>query len=1584
MPDDAIVLKATLDQTQLELSLQKIEKRVAQMVRASDGRMKLLGKTTEALTEVNKGLMREYENLTAQQKEADKLDGGKKAKSFEAARLTILKTANALDGLIKLMRDMEDIDMELSTGGTVPVQRNEVRDSIEKQFASIRGTLLQDRLRTIMKKAEGTVKLSAKNMLKDLTKLMNDPTIKGKELWAEVKRITGLIDNMGEAARDATDIGGGRRVQVQETRAKDLQLKRGDLALGDLDRIIDQSKGKVRAGAEEMRESLIKMMKDGSADAKVLQKEIDGIEKEIDEAQQLAVKGITIDRGSRARDLQETRGQLVADDLTRLADKGVGKVQENAIAARAELVKLMKDPLVDAEKLRQEIDAIEKEIDQVQEQAREGKLLNVEAGAEGIGGRRDTLRDQRLGNVGRGRGQELEAELKRMMTSSQEIVREGATTINADLKDLLSTKDIGGEELLASVNKLKNEASQLGSLKPLDVIREEELSQLNLFNDRLGQLGLIAQEAAQLGSTETQQSIASLQKQAAAINLSSKSFEEKNKKIKTLISTGREYINSLKKQQKAAENAAEGLDEFGEEIDDFSGTIKKLDKAEGFKQLQANSKNANILMASNSKEAREIGQELKIMGKEAKDAFDKSEISAKQFNDRMKDIDGVAQRTGTAFGIRLPQSMDRFTVSAWKAGNAMDRIGVRGVGGAIRIADAFRGLPPIMLGVVVAGAAIVASFIKIIEVVTELAKKAATAFKDMVKGAVEAATSIQVTDVQLGSFLRAPELGRGYRKLLQERSVEVGLDLTRNFSRVIVPLAKDLDEVEKAADIAATMAHAFQETEEAISNAIKQAAGGHFRPLIQRFGLTEFEIDRIQDAQEVSGEFTGVLEGLQEALEMRGLDITSLSGSLQLLKGRFEVLKDQVLVTIGEPVRDELGQQLKNLFSLIDTEGSQFESFFQNLGETIASVIETAGGIISDFVGDIDAADMAALEAEVSELGGEISSALESLAELLGTDDVSLIDVFQKLTETSVDLVENLDEILQYLDGIGAIFQKWEDFRATPVMQFLEELGRVGKFIRPDQLIKDLFTGSVATNLKAMSEEGVTFNEAMANIFGTIGEGIPFMDDLVNKLSGGEIETWGEVFDENTDIIKENTEALAENADETEALINERQKLQGEMREYLALQGKAEDAQEKINEAEAKFARDRALREGQLRTRFDRQEIDQDIQRSQQREDLFSKHQQRLLTLTDDYHFKRNEAIEDFDEKEIDLGTKYQDKLADIDRKSAEKKIDIEKKFQEKLKDIRAKFDFDAKEAIRRNDAVALLRIRRRMHFELEQAKEARDKAEKAENDSADTRRDDAKIALDRGVRDNELAEDRKLADMLDADNQRRAQIIDQYNYEYGQIQTQYNRRRATIEENEQRAIEDLDKTFEARREDLDASLEAEYDLVDQWKSAEVDLMKLKLKEQSNLLKQQYQLWVREGSLFRNLIQSQTGYGSLQLESGESVPLTGGITDRQYVIGQVQSGLVTPYRQHGGFVTSGNIYGINERGAEPFYATRAGIIAPHDAMIGSPFTVGGQTSIDNSRHVNADIYANDPTQMNPIQRTMMRHIVTEELLNYGV
>jgi hypothetical protein len=1501
-----ITLTATLDAAAVDVALNQIVKRVGQMQKSSDTSMKKMGETIGEVTGVLQTQLKQFRKA---EKEGPLTE--KQQKAFQELREDILKNVEALELLIQRMRQAQKIPVQFDTG-TQLVSRKQIRGRTESGIGRVRGERFEKELTAMLETAEGRVKQSAQAILADLQAIFNDPTIEGSKFNREIgllidkmKRLQSETKKADQQARDFVNIGGVPRVESRETRA-----------FGD-------------------------------------------VEKD-------------------AKDFH--------DLLTGIMSRTEGTVRDRAATIREDLSKMMDDPKISSQQYRKELNDLEKELDDILDKEQDRQRINIEGGATGIGGRRIDVREQIGRDIAGLEGEQLEQQLTQLMQSSREIVARDAASMKADLQAIFQLDYADAERLQANVSEIQKRADRLEKIKPVDLATAEEISQMSTLNTLMDEL---AQAVTATSGTTNQQAQERIQEQQELANIIKANAERRgaasNKDlaaVKRSITEVRRLGRVYKEPVEAAEELAEQVEQVAEAVQEIDPISEKLDAKQALNIFEENARDVEVLLKSNNREVRAIATELKRLGMEAKTAFDNGEKEAKEFRREQEKLRNATREVADAFDEDIPSGTETARISYWKLGNTMDRVGVRGAGGAVQIVDALRGIPPAAVAGVLAIAALVAGIAKLIEGLTRLGTEAARAFATFVKGSVESARNIEVTDRQLGGLVRNASLGEGFRNLLLDKSFQVGLNLTGDFARVIVPLAENVDEVERAAEIAATLAHAFQETDENIANAIKQAAGGHFRPLIERFGLTEFEISKIKDAQDRVGEFTGVLDGLAEALERRGLDLEgTFGGTLQLLLGQLSVLREQIQITVGEPVRDALAEQLQQLFSLVEDRKDAFMDFFRDLGDTVGDVITTAGDVVRSLIGDITDADIEQFRGELDDLGESVEGLLKSVQNLVSGEDTNLVDyaiagtnALQGLVDVTSSLVQDLAELKEGID-------------------FVTDLDPLGLGVN----VGDVFGHvgeAVEANLTAPARLAETLGKA---IRAAVDPDIDFQGQELGREALEEVFFWlredekaAEDLEDAQDSLTTSTEGLTQaQRDEIDAATERAHR----MRELEQLLLAAEAAQEKIDKAEAKLARDRALREQQINTRRDRANIDLDLKRSQQREDLFKKHMFNMLKLTDDFNFRVSEAGIQFDQKEEDIHQKHQDKLADIDRNVADKKIDIEKKFRERLKDIRAKFDLDAEEAIRRNDAVGLLRIRRRMKLELDQAKRQRDNQIKEADDAAEKRREDAKIWLERAVRDNDIAENRKLDDLRRADEQRRAQLIEQYNFEYAQIDTQYRRQRDAIAENQRRAQADLEEQFAKRREDLNAALEADYDTVTEWKDSETEYMELTLQTQLDILRAQRRMWLQEGTLFRHLAQNLFNPGAFNnnfYDPNTNVG-SGGPSDRGEPIGgSVEADVDDPVgsgfrKQHGGYVTTGNVYGINERGTEAFYATRAGIIQSRGSLLESPYMRGGSVmNIDNSRMIQADINTTDPTHMSPIQRTMIKQMITEEMLSHGV
>lgn len=1661
MSNEDFLLTVGLDPSAVDRALAQIENRVDQMVASSNKRMQVMGQATLDVTNKARTLLAQYQALGDSAMTVDE------RKSFDKLQKDILKTANSLETLLKNMRNLEFV-------GEGPAMRFEVRDELEKDIGKLRGDILGRKLTEIMGQAEGVVADHAKKIRADLLLLLQDPTLSGKELNAQLDILEGNLKDVAKATYDAQSVAGQPRALERDARLKDLGQAEGQALSDRLYRAIQQTEGAVDSMQKEInqkatriREDLVRAMEDPLLSGERLRKEVARLGAEYDDTVQKAramQQATTTSFGGRqdtqAREVSRIIGEAEVGDLyrqiERVMDTTDDVVREGAERIKAQLDGLLTLPpegdqfrseikrlnadmrdlqkikpldIVDAEELSQ-MRAVVTSFDNIQKVAEESSqtvtaygqvviaeqvaigqafndayqrgTISAEAAAAGIDRATRAIRlqatvykevdvaaselDNRLASIFTDvETQALSDQVVAMMSSASTAVSDGAVIIQEKLSAAFSTiKD--PQELLGVVRQLQGEANKLSSIKPLEVVATESVARAGSLATALKEIEQVSQEVAQGVTAEGRILINA---HIAAAKAAADNAEATDRGQQTAISAIRQHATEIRRVGRVYREVKDEIDSVAEAAQEAIAEMGKFsfvdDVVSGKKAMNDyNSSMATLekLSKSSNQEVRQLAAELTRIGKEAKYSFDEGTSEAKEFEKTVDHLKSTTKNVADAYGENIPAGANKASISLWKLGNVADRIGLRGAGGATQLVDALRSLPPVAIAGVVAVAAVGAAVIKLTQALVEMGKRAAQAFFEFTKGAVDTAKSIEVTDNQLGGFLRAPSLGEDYRKLLQNKGFEVGLDLTKDFSRVIVPLGKDLKEVEKAAEIAGTLAHAFQETDEAIANAIKQAAGGHFRPLIERFGLTEFEISRIEEYQKKYGEFTGVLMGLQDALDFRGLNINTISGTLQFLQGQLSVLRKQIETTMGEPVRDELSEQFKRLFDIVEQRKDALLGFFRSLGETIASVVERVGGIAEGLIGDVTDEDIVEFQEAIDILGQKIGDAVEAAKDLFTSDDKNIVEVATELTDVMTKLTGQLEQILQFFNGILEVRRAIADVGDIggfdQVKPYLPVVGQAGLAKQGFGLVKDI--------TRAIGGADVDFGERFLNI----GKAAPLLTNVIGLMEdlGVISEEDAEALDGLTKAQDENTESTKRNADEIAKLINERQKLVAQMQDLEELMIAAQAAQKKIDDEEAKLARERYIREGEIRTRYDREDMDALEKRSQDREDLFARHMQRMLQLTDDYNFQKAQAELDFDNKALDATTTYNDKIEDIEREAGEKKIDVERKYRERINDIRKKFDLDAEEAIRRNDAVALLRIRRRMQLELEQAEEQRQRDVDAAEDAEQKKRDEAKLWLDRQNRDLEISEQRKLAELEASDQHRRDQLIEQYNWEYAQIYKEYDRQKAARETAEQRAIDDMNAQFDEREKQMFDSLEAEYNIVKEWKDKETHYMRLKLKEQNNIIQQQYKMWTQEGSLFsqflsKNMPTPGTGSYNPLNPTGPTTGI-GGRADSTDPYGSDEQGRIGG-RLHGGYVTSGNAYGINERGPETFYATRAGIIASRDALhMPTRYTGPTTTQIDNSRTLTGDIYAMDPSRMSPIDRTLMASMFTEQLLAHGL
>jgi hypothetical protein len=1118
-----------------------------------------------------------------------------------------------------------------------------------------------------------------------------------------------------------------------------------------------------------------------------------------------------------------------------------------------------------------------------------------------------------------------------------------------------------------------------GPSKPAELISAEQQTSLNTVNRLFAEIKDRATELYDTLSDEGKreldaisETVAEYEKYSGALQLADRNVKELVPDLNNLNAQSKKVVASYKEIRDVAGDALKGIK--------IQITTKEAENS--LKRLNSY---IDELSGSTKQGAQESGRALKAAADIIVREYNQGNISLEQFNAALNESIGIAKRAGDAYDMsfKIDEKVNRGRVSIWKLGSALDRVGVRGAGSMINIVDAIKSLGPVAIGAGVAIGGILLIVNQVVQALTELAKRAAEAFYQFTKGAVATSQAIEVTDKQLGGLIDNMKLGPAFRDFLLEKSFDVGLDLTGNFARVAVPLAASTQEILDMANAAATLAHAFQETDESIANAIKQATGGHYRPLIELFGFTNAEIQNMKEAQETGTQLGGVLQGIQDFLSFRGLSLNEMRSTFQVLLGQLNVVRKEIEITFGDPVKEALAQQLRDLFDIVEENHDVIVNFFEAMGDAVASIVTKIGGVIQDLIGDVTDEDIVALRDQLDELTTSIGTTIDQVGILLKTEDKNFVDILINATDAANGLAIKLGELLQVLDGINNILHLG-GFTETPFFRVAKEVALSANIVKTfgNTLVESIgFLGKFASAEGASREEGRHLLETGLEMVPVVGQLIAAYKEIT-EIHEEDAEATRDL----TTETKELTDANEELSESLRGLIDDALGAAQALQQLEELEAAAAEAAEKIAEAEDKLERDRRNDEAEKRTKYARDEIVAQQKLSLEKEEMFRKHMNKMQELNFDFHADNAAALLDFDRKEEDIYIKHTDKLTDIDREEAEKKIDIEKKFRERLEDIRRRFDLQAEEAIRKNDAVSLLRIRRQMRAELEEAVVNRDREIEAAADTAQKKRDEAAIWLEREIRDNNLAESRKLADLITADQLKRDEMARQFAWEQSELFKKYDEERALAEQAHNWEMEDLEETYRIKKEELTFQLADEYALVKEWQDKETEYVKMKYLELQRWFRAQRQLFIQEGGLARAIIDGM--YDTLPDYDLDDLVNGGGVSGRTEDEGD--NDYRTPPgggrgRQYGGFVTPGRYYNVGERGPERFMPVQAGLIAPHQPyMMSSRGSNGMFGGIDNSRHLNADITLSDPSQMTPMQRAVIRSIIVEDILSYGL
>lgn len=700
-----------------------------------------------------------------------------------------------------------------------------------------------------------------------------------------------------------------------------------------------------------------------------------------------------------------------------------------------------------------------------------------------------------------------------------------------------------------------------------------------------------------------------------------------------------------------------------------------------------------------------------------------------------------------------------------------DNLGIRGLSS---FGTLFSILGPIgiaIAGIGLATGGVIAGFIK-------LGQVGAKALSDLIKDGEKAATEIDAIEASFrGIFDGDENIAESVVNVLRDKSKQLGIDI-QSIVRQVLPLSKSLEQGIQLSEFAVGLARRDPKVgEEGATRAIQAATAGNLEPLRRTFDL---DVSRIRDAQKEFGLLEGLIAGLGPILTELGLDIDSQAGTFATQSGRMKQAYQEFLQVLGTPIIEEKTRQLVSLNQQLEEGNQSSTRIAASIGAAASEVVESIGAVIARVLETLDEEKIVKITNKIVELGERISVLFDLVTSNIGETDGAVVKVATGFN---------------FLNGTLKIVQSNVAFTKALFAAVKSEMFDVLVLMKE---FATLDFGGLAQTLVAMG------------------------------AGGGFVEAFNRELEKNVDIIREQESRILEAQQANEAYIqsalnaNEADLARADailaenarLRELADAAEAAAEAQAELDEARLEYDIDRGRAYDDLVKDQTREALDLEEEFARDREELYIKNHQDILNAERDFRSSLAKAARDFSRAEEDAILKAARKRTDVEREVADKRAEIELDYQRKIAELRRKFDFDAEEAIRNNDAVAYLRLRRQLNANLDEARIKRDENLADARSSAEKVREAERRALEQSIEDARTANSRKLEDLRLAYEEQIAEIDIRHQQE---IEKQTRLEEAKREEQAKtfaRAREDFDLYWQRRLADIERQYQKELEIV--------------------------------------------------------------------------------------------------------------------------------------------------------------------------
>lgn len=709
-----------------------------------------------------------------------------------------------------------------------------------------------------------------------------------------------------------------------------------------------------------------------------------------------------------------------------------------------------------------------------------------------------------------------------------------------------------------------------------------------------------------------------------------------------------------------------------------------------------------------------------------KDYEFKGEMDVSQIRKGFKQIEGDLDKI-EARGTKTFQKVGRTgRQEVRQLGFAFQRMGI---GGVAAFGEIFAAIGPIGIAI----GAVVISTIVLIKVFKTLANIAINTFKKVTSLGIEVAQELEIAGAQFRAVFQGNEkaASAALNRVLK-LSKELGQNLV-GVSRAFLPEVESLDQLEEILKIAAALAQ-FQPEQGILGAriALQEFLSGETRSLRRRFEIPQADIDKIKAAFDFRG-IGGAIEELNIFLSRTGRSLEDLADTSTVAFNRMKEGFRQLAGVFGEPIVAAAKEEIDDL-----------NKTFNDLEPVLQIIAEAAGEVVGQF------ADI---------IGTEIQAFIENV-------DFDNIVQFA----IALDAVAGAFEVMIGQFSVGAtVGGGFSGFIAglTNLMfdletQFLKSALSVAEF-------REQFSGFAETG-RQIAEITEIAADISGNIFSAVGFGGPFPPLIKVLEEGAEFsEAILEGISDSERKVQNINDALAESAERREAFVlgiteafaglgeedtsgeddaNDILTLDKANNKLLETLGLIVEAEQEIGEAREEFQAKAAKKAIAIETRYQREILDIRIANARKFIEIEERTLQKFEDLRIDFTNRLRKAQLDQERDLEDIARRQARKRLDVEKDLNDDKIDIEKDYLRRLEEIRRRFDFDAQEAIRANDAIAFLRIQRRLAFELNEAKINRDEDIEDSKTAAERRRNELKDTQEQEIEDANIANRRKLDDL--------------------------------------------------------------------------------------------------------------------------------------------------------------------------------------------------------------------------------------------